>query len=157
VLHRVFHAAEIVVIDDISGDPDNKQVPQTFIENELGRDARVRAAQNYGEWVLPILQLFATGQCFVRVLLLVRYVTPVALHKLGKGLIGWHKICWLLAPGGHRGQTHQKITAMLRRCLYDPVPRQRLFLEEEMPVRAKAASFFMTLPRIGYRPAIHEA
>jgi hypothetical protein len=49
---REFYAADLGWGDDVAGDADNEQVPQTLIENDLRRHPRVGAAENDGERLL---------------------------------------------------------------------------------------------------------
>ncbi len=46
------HAADLRRRDDVAGDADDEQIPEALVEDEFGRHARVRAAEDDGEWLL---------------------------------------------------------------------------------------------------------
>ena len=54
---RVLDTAQHIVSDHISGDPDDKEVPQTLVKYEFNGNPGVAAAQHDGEWVLTRYQL----------------------------------------------------------------------------------------------------
>ena len=47
-----FHTAEHVVIDDVAGDTADESVADAGVEDDLGGNARVKAAKNHGGGVL---------------------------------------------------------------------------------------------------------
>ena len=46
-------AADLRRRDDVAGHADHEQIAQTLIEDDLGGHARIGAAEDDGEWLLP--------------------------------------------------------------------------------------------------------
>ena len=53
VPHRIRDAPHDVLGDDVAGDPDDEEVAEALVEDELRRDPRVAAGQDRGERMLP--------------------------------------------------------------------------------------------------------
>ena len=49
-------AADLRRGDDVARDPDDEEIAKALVEDDLGRDARVGAAEHDGERLLPIGQ-----------------------------------------------------------------------------------------------------
>ena len=47
--------------DDVAGDPDHKEIAESLVEDDLGRDPGIGAAEDDGEWLLPFGQLRSAG------------------------------------------------------------------------------------------------
>lgn len=62
--HRIFDAPQDDIIDDIARHPDDEEIPQSLIEENLRRDPRVRASQQNGERALSCHQ----GSASLRIL-----------------------------------------------------------------------------------------
>jgi hypothetical protein len=58
VVDGVLQASKNDVIGDVTGISDYKDVSETLIEHDLGRDSRVGAAQHTGEWMLLTLERY---------------------------------------------------------------------------------------------------
>lgn len=66
VLDRVLETAEQVIVEHIAGDSHHEKIADPLIEDELGRDTRVGAADDRGERVLLLGGLGATRRILVR-------------------------------------------------------------------------------------------
>src|ERR1700736_4953542 len=55
-----FDTADLRRSHDIASDSDHEQVAETLIEDQLRRNARVRAAKNYCKWLLSAHKLGRT-------------------------------------------------------------------------------------------------
>ncbi|HEY6990093.1 MAG TPA: hypothetical protein VH369_16985 [Bryobacteraceae bacterium] len=90
------------------------QIAQTLIEYQFRWDSGIGTAQNHRKWMLSVLQFSAPGQGLVGVLLLVKGVALVPLHKPGEGLISRHCAVGVLSPdcraGGYRQQAKANAT-----------------------------------------------
>jgi hypothetical protein len=64
---REFHAADLGWSDDVAGDADDEEVPQTLIEYDLRWNARIGTSENYRERLLPGRQLDASSVTHERV------------------------------------------------------------------------------------------
>src|SRR3981189_3367961 len=62
ILDRVFNTAESVVIDQIAGRADDKEVANVLIEDDLGCGPRISASDNDGKWML-CLRRFRAARC----------------------------------------------------------------------------------------------
>jgi hypothetical protein len=56
---RKFDAADLRRCDDVAGDADHEQVAETLVEDELDRDAGIRAAEDHREGFLARHELAA--------------------------------------------------------------------------------------------------
>jgi hypothetical protein len=54
MLHRVLDAAQRIVIDQIAGDANDKQVSDALVEDDFGSGPRIRASYDDGERLLPL-------------------------------------------------------------------------------------------------------
>ena len=58
-LGRELDAADLGGRDDVAGDPDDEQIAQSLVEDDLDRHTRVRASEDDGERRLPRHELVA--------------------------------------------------------------------------------------------------
>ena len=100
---RIFDAAQIIVRGNVPCNTDYKQVAQTLVKYQFGRDAGIRTAQNDGKWMLAALQFSTAGRAFVRMLLLMTNVAFVAFRKPRKCLICGHAGSRVLSPRARAG------------------------------------------------------
>ncbi len=60
LLCRKFNASNLGGCHNVTGNPYDKQVTESLVENNLRRDTCVRAAKDDCKWFLPPHQLIAT-------------------------------------------------------------------------------------------------
>src|SRR5882672_1049366 len=82
--NREFDAADLRWRDDVAGDPDDEQVTESLPEDQLCGDARVRASEDHGEWLLPVNQLAAAA---------LTETDSGVLHARDKALIALSQAC----------------------------------------------------------------
>jgi hypothetical protein len=54
MFHRILNAAQGIIIDQISGGPNDKKVTDALIEDYFGRSPRIRASHNDGKRMLRL-------------------------------------------------------------------------------------------------------
>jgi hypothetical protein len=86
--HRVLEAAEHGVGDDLAGVADHEEVAEALVEDDLGREARVAAAEQRGGGALHVREGGAALDVLARVAGLAGDEAGVALHHLGPHLGG---------------------------------------------------------------------
>src|SRR5215831_7755622 len=65
VMYCIFDASQFVVSSDVSRNSNDKQIAQSLIKDQFGRDSRIRTTQNHGKRMLTALQLFTAFQTLV--------------------------------------------------------------------------------------------
>ena len=81
LLGRELDAADLRRRDDVAGNADDEQVAEPLIEHDLGRHARVGAAEDDRERLLPLGELVAPGRADACAALAIGHEAPIALSQ----------------------------------------------------------------------------
>ena len=81
LLGRELDAADLRRRDDVAGDADDEQVAEPLIEDDLGRHARVGAAEHDRERLLPLGELVAPRGADLRAALAIGHEPPIAVTQ----------------------------------------------------------------------------
>src|SRR5262245_1637456 len=100
VLDRVLEACQPKVGRDGACGANREDVPQSFVEHDLGRDARVRTGQDDRPRVLSFDQLLAVSCRFMRVFVMRLLMPLVAGRELGEDSIGRRRRALRVNQGG---------------------------------------------------------
>ena len=87
VLDAILDAAENDVVHEVSGNSYDEEIAQAFVKEQLGRHARICAAENHGERMLVGDQAAPAIEGIVGVPFLIRYKTRVPGQKPGERLV----------------------------------------------------------------------
>jgi hypothetical protein len=90
VRRRECEAFEDGAVDDVSRDPDDEEVPESLVEDDLRDDARVRAPQDGCERPLPAQKLRAPLGGSARIRGTIFDETPISFFERGQRLICRH-------------------------------------------------------------------
>src|SRR5260370_29726973 len=91
VRHRVFDAAQRVVVDQIASRANDEKVTQVLVEDQLGRSAGISASDNDGERVLCLGRLSPTSGGRLDVGYLTRGKPDIALLAFRERSIRSHR------------------------------------------------------------------
>jgi hypothetical protein len=82
MFRRIFNTAQNRIVYNIAGYPDNKQISQTLVEDDLRGETGVSTAQDSSERMLSAGYFAAAGGCLVRMHQLRGNVSFITLHEL---------------------------------------------------------------------------